>query len=45
MRAAMTNGLPLIWFQGVGSCVYFHIYPVWLAAEEPELHQFVVSLD
>jgi putative restriction endonuclease len=45
LREAMTNGLPLIWFQGVASGIYFPIYPVWLAAEEPNEQQFVVSLD
>jgi putative restriction endonuclease len=41
----MTPGLPLIWFQGVASGVYLPIYPVWLIDEEPQAHQFVVSLD
>ena len=41
----MVGELPLIWFQGVASALYLPIYPVWLAAEEPEAHQFVVSLD
>jgi putative restriction endonuclease len=45
LREAMTQGLPLIWFQGVASGVYLPIYPVWLAAEEPLERQFVVSLD
>ena len=45
LRSAMIGGLPLIWFQGVASGIYLPIYPVWLAAEEPEAHQFVVSLD
>lgn len=45
LRRAMVGELPLIWFQGVASALYLPIYPVWLAAEEPEAHQFVVSLD
>jgi len=44
LRQAMTLALPLIWFQGVASGVYFPIYPVWLADEEPHAQQFVVSL-
>lgn len=45
LRAAMVGELPLIWFHGVASGLYLPIYPVWLAAEEPKAHQFVVSLD
>jgi putative restriction endonuclease len=45
LRGAMARELPLIWFQGVASALYLPIYPVWLAAEEPEAYQFVVSLD
>jgi putative restriction endonuclease len=45
LRRAMVGNLPLIWFQGVASAIYMPIYPVWLAAEEPEVQQFVVSLD
>jgi putative restriction endonuclease len=45
LRQAMTMGLPLIWFHGVASGIYYPNYPVWLAAEEPDQHQFVVSLD
>jgi putative restriction endonuclease len=44
LRQAMALALPLIWFQGVASGVYYPIYPVWLAAEEPHGQQFVVSL-
>jgi putative restriction endonuclease len=39
------RGLQLIWFQGVASGTYLPIYPVWLVAEEPANHQFVVALD
>jgi putative restriction endonuclease len=45
LRQAMSRGLPLIWFQGVARGLYLPIYPVTLAAEEEERHQFVVSLD
>jgi putative restriction endonuclease len=45
LRRAMQRQLPLIWFRGVASATYLPIYPVWLSAEEPELHQFVISLD
>jgi putative restriction endonuclease len=45
LRTAMARQLPLIWFHGVASALYLPIYPVWLAAEEPSAHQFVVSLD
>ncbi|HEY1988095.1 MAG TPA: HNH endonuclease [Acidimicrobiales bacterium] len=41
----MEQSLPLIWFRGVASGVYFPIFPVWLADEEMQDHQFVVSLD
>jgi putative restriction endonuclease len=44
LRQAMRHGLPLIWFQGVASGLYFPIFPVWLADEESTAHQFVVSL-
>ena len=45
MRAAMTLGLPLIWFQGVATGLYLPVYPVKLVDEEPEHLQFVVALD
>jgi putative restriction endonuclease len=45
LREAMAAELPLIWFQGVASGTYLPIYPVWLAAEEPHAHQFVVFVD
>lgn len=34
--------LPLIWFFGVGVAMYQPIFPVYLLAEEPERHQFVI---
>jgi putative restriction endonuclease len=45
MRAAMTMGLSLIWFQGVASGLYLPVYPVTLVDEEPQHQQFVVALD
>jgi putative restriction endonuclease len=45
LRQAMTEGLPLIWFRGVASGLYFPICPVWLTDEEPDQQQFVVSLE
>jgi putative restriction endonuclease len=45
LRQAMVMQVPLIWFQGVSSGTYLPIYPVWLADEEPQAHQFVVAMD
>ena len=51
LRAAMDQGLPLLWLVGVGykpgskQQVFQPVMPVWLIAEEPERHQFVVALD
>lgn len=51
LRAAMDQQLPLVWFVGVGylpgtkTQVFKPVLPVWLIAEEPEQHQFVVALD
>jgi putative restriction endonuclease len=42
LRAAMELELPLIWFFGVGVAMYQPIFPVYLLAEEPERHQFVI---
>lgn len=42
LRSAMELGLPLIWFFGVGVAMYQPIFPVYLLAEEPERHQFVI---
>jgi putative restriction endonuclease len=44
LREACRRNLPLIWFFGAAPGVYHAIYPVALVAEEPEQHQFVVSL-
>jgi putative restriction endonuclease len=45
LRSAMNAGLPLIWFHGIASGIYLPVCPVYLAAEEPQDQQFVVSLD
>ncbi|MFM7534946.1 MAG: hypothetical protein ACKO91_04020 [Acidimicrobiales bacterium] len=51
LRRAMELQLPLIWFVGVGrrpgtkTQVFEPVMPVWLIAEEPAQHQFVVALD
>lgn len=45
LREALRRDLPLIWFQGVAPSTYVPIYPVYLAAEEPEWQQFVVALN
>ena len=42
LRAAMELELPLIWFFGVGVAMYQPIFPVYLLAEEPERHEFVI---
>jgi putative restriction endonuclease len=44
LRAAMREGLPLIWFVGVAPAIFNAILPVYLTAEEPELDQFVLAL-
>lgn len=44
LRVAMRDQVPLIWFYGVAPGVFNAIYPVWLAAEEPEQEQFVLAL-
>lgn len=45
LRRAMVARLPMMWFQGIASGVYWPVFPVWIVDEEPELHQFVVALD
>lgn len=45
MRAAMEEGVPLIWFYGVGPSLFQPIYPVFIVAEEPEQHQFVIATE
>jgi putative restriction endonuclease len=41
----MELGKPLAWLRGVGPGAYLVEAPVWLVAEEPEQHQFVLALD
>jgi putative restriction endonuclease len=51
LRLAMERHLPLVWFIGIGyvpgtkTQVFRPQFPVWLVAEEPEQHQFVVAVD
>lgn len=51
LRNAMTRGLPLIWFVGVGhkpgtqTQVFDAQFPVYLVDEEPASHQFVVAFE
>lgn len=45
LRAAMQQGVPLIWFFGIAAGVYKPVYPVYLLWEEPERHQFVIDPD
>lgn len=42
LRAAMAQGVPLIWFYGVAEGLYQPVFPVYLVAEEPEHQQFAV---
>lgn len=45
LRTAMLQHKPLVWFVGVGDASYVAHWPVYLVAEEPAQHQFVVALD
>ena len=51
LRSAMEMQVPLIWFVGVGhragsnTQVFQPVLPVWLIAEEPGEHQFVLALE
>jgi putative restriction endonuclease len=45
LRRAFQDGLPLIWFVGVGEGVYEPLYPVWIVGDEPQELQFVLALD
>lgn len=51
LRIAMPWHLPLVWFIGIGyvpgtkTQVFRPEFPVWLVAEEPDQHQFVVAVD
>ncbi len=44
LRAALMRQLPLVWFEGFAPSLYTAIAPVYLVAEEPAHHQFVVAL-
>jgi putative restriction endonuclease len=44
LRVALRDQRPLIWLYGVAPGVFNAIFPVWLAAEEPEHDQFVLAL-
>ena len=43
LRVAMELHLPLIYLVGLRPGLYQPIFPVYVVAEEPELHQFVVT--
>jgi putative restriction endonuclease len=45
LRRAYQDGLPLIWFVGVGEGLYEPLYPVWIVGDEPQQLQFVLALD
>lgn len=45
LREAMRQGVPMIWFWGVGTALYKPIFPIYLINEEAALHQFVVATD
>lgn len=51
LRYAMENGLPGVWYVGIGYVpgtkvqLYKAEYPVYLLGEEPQKHQFVVALE
>ena len=45
LRASMQAKVPLLWFWGLGDSLYTAIFPIYLVAEEPHLHQFVVATD
>jgi len=45
MRVVLEARLPLIWFWGIATGLYWPIAPVWLVDEEPREHQFVVAVD
>lgn len=45
LRRAMELGKPLAWLEGIRPGEYLVHVPVWLVAEEPERHQFVLALD
>lgn len=46
LRNAMTDGLPIIWFVGVGMgpAVFQAVFPVYVLWEEPGEHQFAIAV-
>lgn len=44
LRVALRERTPLIWFYGIAPGLFNAVSPVWLTAEEPDSHQFVVAL-
>jgi putative restriction endonuclease len=44
-RSSLQERLPMIWFYGVAPGVYMATYPIYVVAEEPAEHQFVVTAD
>jgi len=45
LHAAMEQGVPMIWFFGVGVAQYQPVFPVLIVYEEPEQHQFAVTTE
>jgi putative restriction endonuclease len=51
LRRAMEQRLPLVWFVGIRHVpgtkrqLFAPQFPVWLVAEEPDRHQFVVAVE
>ncbi len=45
LRAAMEQGVPMIWFFGVGVAQYQPVFPVFIVSEEPGQHQFAVTTE
>lgn len=45
LRVAMERHDSLIWLRGLAPGVYLPLAPVWLIAEEPANHQFVLAFD
>jgi len=45
LREAMRRGLPLIYFVGIASGIYYAHYPAWIAAEDPGQLEFTVAVD
>ncbi len=45
LRRAMELQKPLIWYIGQAPGLFTPLAPVWVAGEEPQRHEFVVSFD